>query len=151
VVTGEVPLALTAYAYKVEQLRKSGAPIDWLLIPPGVARFEGAGVTRRAAHPHAAILFFEFMLTDGQDILLERDFFPRAGKRKIAAAGRSCARSRSRQSARCEWEMEQIFPRRRRQPALSMRMRAGSGGAGAASTASATAAFAPDVAACRAR
>ena len=76
VVTGEVPLALTAYAYKAEQLRKSGAPIDWLVIPPAVARFEGAGVTRRAAHPHAAILFFEFMLTDGQDILRDRDFFP---------------------------------------------------------------------------
>ena len=39
-------------------------------------RFEGLGVARRAAHPDAAILFFEFMLTDGQDILLERDFFP---------------------------------------------------------------------------
>src|SRR5262249_6018864 len=76
VVTGEVPLALTAYAYKAEQLRKSGAPIGWFVIPPGVARFEGAGVARRASHPNAAILFFEFMLTDGQDILLARDFFP---------------------------------------------------------------------------
>jgi iron(III) transport system substrate-binding protein len=76
VVSGEVPFALTVYAYKAEQLRKSGAPIDWLVIPPGVGRFEGAGVSRRAPHPHAAILFFEFMLTDGQDILRDRDFFP---------------------------------------------------------------------------
>jgi len=84
VVTGEVPFALSAYAYKVEQLRKSGAPIDWFVIPPGVARFEGAGVARRASHPNAAILFFEFMLTDGQDILLARDFFPaRANARPL--------------------------------------------------------------------
>ena len=84
VVTGEVPLALTAYAYKAEQLRKSGAPIGWFVIPPGVARFEGAGVARRASHPNAAILFFEFMLTDGQDILLARDFFPaRANARSL--------------------------------------------------------------------
>src|SRR5215475_11611108 len=76
VVSGEVPLALSAYAYKAEQLRKNGVPIDWFVIPPGVARFEGAGVARRASHPNAAILFFEFMLTDGQDILLARDFFP---------------------------------------------------------------------------
>ena len=80
VVTEEVPLALTTYAYKVEQLRKSGAPIDWFIIPPGVARFEGAGVARRAPHPHAAILFFEFMLTDAQALLLERDFFPARAK-----------------------------------------------------------------------
>src|SRR5262245_4064481 len=84
VVSGEVPFALTAYAYKAEQLRKSGAPIDWLVIPPGVGRFEGAAVSRRAPHPHAAILFFEFMLTDGQDILSDRDFFPaRANTRSL--------------------------------------------------------------------
>src|SRR5499427_3779196 len=84
VVSGEVPFALTAYAYKAEQLRKSGAPIDWLVIPPSMGRFEGAGVSRRAPHPHAAILFFEFMLTDGQDILRDRDFFPaRANMRSL--------------------------------------------------------------------
>jgi iron(III) transport system substrate-binding protein len=84
VVSGEVPFALTVYAYKAEQLRKSGAPIDWLVIPPGVGRFEGAGVSRRAPHLHAAILFFEFMLTDGQDILRDRDFFPaRANARSL--------------------------------------------------------------------
>src|SRR5262249_51225700 len=50
----EVPFALSAYAYKVEQLRKSGAPIDWFVIPPAVARFEGAAAARRASHPNAA-------------------------------------------------------------------------------------------------
>jgi iron(III) transport system substrate-binding protein len=73
VVLGEVPFALTTYAYRAEQLRKSGAPLDWIVIPPGVARFEGAGVARRAVHPNGAALFFEFMLTDGQDILRARD------------------------------------------------------------------------------
>jgi iron(III) transport system substrate-binding protein len=89
VVSGEVPFALTAYAYKAEQLRKGGAPIDWFVIPPSVARFEGAGVARRASHPNAAILFFEFMLTDGQDILLARDFFPaRANARPLPEGAR---------------------------------------------------------------
>jgi iron(III) transport system substrate-binding protein len=87
VVSGEVPFALTTYAYKAEQLRKSGAPIDWLVIPPGVARFEGAGVARRAAHPHAAMLFFEFMLTDAQDILRDRDFFPARANAKSLPEG----------------------------------------------------------------
>jgi iron(III) transport system substrate-binding protein len=75
VVTGEVPLALTIYTFRAEQLKKSGAPIDWVAIPPTVARFEGAGVARRAPHPHAAILFFEFLLTDAQDLLRNREMF----------------------------------------------------------------------------
>jgi iron(III) transport system substrate-binding protein len=89
VVSGEVPFALTTYAYKVEQLKKGGAPIDWLVIPPGVARFEGVGVTRRSPHPHAAILFFEFMLTDAQELLLNRDFFPSSRKSPPLPAGAS--------------------------------------------------------------
>jgi iron(III) transport system substrate-binding protein len=84
VISGEVPLALTTYQYRIEQLKKSGAPIDWTVIPPAITRFLGTGVARRAPHPHAAILFFDFMLTDGQDILRERDFFPaRANARSL--------------------------------------------------------------------
>jgi iron(III) transport system substrate-binding protein len=87
VVSGEVPLALTTYVYKVEQLKKDGAPIDWLAIPPAVARFEGAGVARRAAHPNAAILFFEFMLNDAQELLRARDFFPARRNARVLPGG----------------------------------------------------------------
>src|SRR5215471_15221836 len=84
VVSGEVPLALTTYAYKAEQLKSSGAPLDWLVIPPGIARFEGAGVARRAPHPNAALLFLAFLVTDAQELLLGRDFFPaRANARSL--------------------------------------------------------------------
>ena len=75
VVSGEVPLALTIYTFRAEQLKKSGAPLDWVAIPPTIARFEGAGVARRAAHPTAAVLFFEFLLTGGQDLLRGREMF----------------------------------------------------------------------------
>jgi ABC-type Fe3+ transport system substrate-binding protein len=82
VVSGEVPLALTTYTFRAEQLKKSGAPVDWLAIPPTIARFEGAAVARRAPHPHAAILFFEFMLTEAQELLRGREMFTarRAGE-----------------------------------------------------------------------
>jgi iron(III) transport system substrate-binding protein len=76
VVSGEVPFTLTAYQYKAEQLKKSGAPIEWYVVPPGIARFLGTGVLRRAPHPHAAILFLDFMLSDAQRLLLDRDFTP---------------------------------------------------------------------------
>jgi ABC-type Fe3+ transport system substrate-binding protein len=83
IVSGEVPFAVTTYAYRTAQLKSSGAPVDWLAIPPTIARFEGAGVARRAAHPNAAILFFEFMLTDAQELLGDRDYFP--ASRKVRA------------------------------------------------------------------
>mgnify|MGYP001281054848 CR=1 FL=1 len=80
VVSGEVPLALTVYHYKVEQLKNNGAPIDWFVIAPAIARFQGVGMARRAPHPHAAVLFFDFMLTDAQELLLKRDYLPASKK-----------------------------------------------------------------------
>lgn len=76
VASGEVPLALTVFSYKAEQLNRAGAPVQPLTMAPAVARVNGVGVARRAPHPHAALLFYDFMLTDGQEILLKRDFWP---------------------------------------------------------------------------
>ena len=87
VVSGEVPFALTTYAYKAEQLRKSGAPIDWLVLSPGVARFEGIGVPRRAARPHAAILFFRLHAHGRAGHLARSRLLSGAGECKVAAGG----------------------------------------------------------------
>jgi iron(III) transport system substrate-binding protein len=75
VASGEVPLALTTYLYKTKQLKDSGAPIEPLFLDPVVARVNGIGVAAKAPHPHAAILFFDYMLSDGQEILAKRQFF----------------------------------------------------------------------------
>ncbi|MGH8623292.1 MAG: ABC transporter substrate-binding protein, partial [Burkholderiales bacterium] len=76
VVAGEIPLALTVYNFRVEQIKAGGAPIEWFIIPPTIARFQGMGLARRAPRPHAAVLYFDFMLTDGQELLLKRGFIP---------------------------------------------------------------------------
>jgi iron(III) transport system substrate-binding protein len=76
VVSGEVPMALTLYNYKTEQLKNAGAPIDWFAIGSAIARPNGVGVARNAPHPYAAVLFYEFMLTDAQPLMLKRDFVP---------------------------------------------------------------------------
>jgi iron(III) transport system substrate-binding protein len=52
-----------------------------------VARFEGAAVARRAPHPNGASLFFEFMLTDAQELLRDRDFFPASRNAKALPSG----------------------------------------------------------------
>ena len=87
ITSGEVPLALTAYAYRAIQLKNSGAPVDWFAIPPTIARFEGVGVARRAPHPYAAILFYDFMLTDAQELLRDREYFPASRKVKPLPEG----------------------------------------------------------------
>ena len=77
VVSGEVPLALTVYNYKAEQLKSQGAPIDWFVIGKAPARANGVGVAARAPHPHAAVLFYDFEIgEEGQRILVKRDFVP---------------------------------------------------------------------------
>src|SRR5713101_7164001 len=77
VVSGEVPLALTVYNYKAEQFKGKGAPIDWFSIGTAIARPNGVGVARRAPHPHAAVLFYDFEIgEEGQKILAQRDFVP---------------------------------------------------------------------------
>ena len=92
VASGEVPFALTTYVYKVDQLKADGAPIDWLALPPAVARVNGIGLAARAPHPYSALLFYDFMLTDGQGILAKREFYPHPRGRSAAPGG---ARPRS--------------------------------------------------------
>ena len=58
-------------------IKGKGAPIDWFSIGTAIARPNGVGVARRAPHPHAAVLFYDFEIgEEGQKILAQRDFVP---------------------------------------------------------------------------
>jgi iron(III) transport system substrate-binding protein len=74
--TGEVALALTLYSYRVEQLKKEGAPVEILYLPPVIGLPTGTGIVRNAPRPHAAALLADFFLTDGQPILADRFNLP---------------------------------------------------------------------------
>jgi len=76
VASGEVPIALTIYYHEVEPLKRAGAPIDELDLAPVLAFTAGAGVAKRAPHPYAAVLFLDFLLSDGQKILAAHDNVP---------------------------------------------------------------------------
>jgi iron(III) transport system substrate-binding protein len=76
VASGEVPLSLTTYLYKVLQLKNDGAPVDWFVLPPEVARSQGIGMALKSPHPNAALLFIDFVLSDGQAIFAKRDIIP---------------------------------------------------------------------------
>jgi iron(III) transport system substrate-binding protein len=73
VAAGEVPLALTVYNYKPEQLRRTGAPIAPLYLSPLIALGYGPAVAACAPHPNAAILFYDFIVGDAQAIWAKRD------------------------------------------------------------------------------
>ena len=76
VISGEVPLALTVYNYMPEQAKKKGAPVDWFALEPAIARSNAVGVARHAPHPNAALLFYEYLLGDGQQSFLSMDYVP---------------------------------------------------------------------------
>jgi iron(III) transport system substrate-binding protein len=70
IAAGEIPVGLTVYNSNAESLKRRGAPIDWVAVEPVVGRPQGIGVARNAPHPHAALLFADFVLSpEGQELL----------------------------------------------------------------------------------
>ena len=77
VISGEVAVALTVYNYMPEQAKKKGAPIDWFALEPAIARSNAVGVARRAPHPNAALLFYEYLLgEEAQQSFVNMDYVP---------------------------------------------------------------------------
>src|SRR5882762_9026294 len=74
VASGEVPLALTVYNYLAEGAKQKGAPVDWFAIEPAVARSNAIGIARRAPHPNAALLFYDYMITQGPPYFVSLDY-----------------------------------------------------------------------------
>jgi iron(III) transport system substrate-binding protein len=74
VASGEVPFALTTYSYMPEGLKKKGAPVDWIALTPTVALFQTVALMKTAPHPYAAMLFYDFLISDGQAVLVEKQW-----------------------------------------------------------------------------
>ena len=69
--------ALNAAFEAKQQVKRRGAPLDWFAIPPVVARANGLALAKHAQHPHAALLYYDFMLgEEAQRMLVERGFMP---------------------------------------------------------------------------
>lgn len=66
VIAGEIPLMMGVYSHDVDRMKAKGAPIDWFVVAPAIVLPSAVAVSRRAPHPHAAALFYDYMLTDGQ-------------------------------------------------------------------------------------
>jgi len=77
VASGEIPLAANIYNHNAERVAVRGAPIRWKALSPTFGRPNAIGLARQAAHPHAALLFADFLLSgEGQAILKEHNRVP---------------------------------------------------------------------------
>ncbi|MEN3364722.1 MAG: iron(III) transport system substrate-binding protein [Burkholderiales bacterium] len=74
VVSGEVPMGLTVYSYMIDQAKQKGAPVEWFAIDPVIGRSNGIGVSRNPRNPNAALLFYEYMLSDAQPLMVKMNY-----------------------------------------------------------------------------
>jgi iron(III) transport system substrate-binding protein len=113
VASGDVPLGLTVYSYMVDQAKKKGAPIDWFAIEPLVGRANGIGVARRAPHPHAALLFYDYMISEAQPLIVQMNYLSPvkslyAGPRAAKVVFIDPAGDRA-EAQRCESEFNELL------------------------------------------
>src|SRR5207302_8014722 len=74
---GEIPIALTVYNQAVDKLKEKGAPIAWKALQPAYGRADGIALTKSAQHPHAALLFADFVLSpEGQRFIKQASRVP---------------------------------------------------------------------------
>ena len=67
---GEFPLVLNTYLHNVEDIKRKGAPVDWIVQDPVFTKFQPLGIGSKAQHPNAAKLFTDFMLSEeGQKVI----------------------------------------------------------------------------------
>jgi iron(III) transport system substrate-binding protein len=76
VISGDVPLALTVYNYMPEQAKRKGAPIDWFVLEPAIARANAVGIARNAPHPAEARLFYDYLLGEAQPYFVSMNYVP---------------------------------------------------------------------------
>lgn len=83
IAAGEIQVGLTVYNSHAEALKKKGAPIDWVPVEPVVALPQAIAVARQAPHPHAALLFADFVLSpEGQELFAKLGRVPASLKVK---------------------------------------------------------------------
>jgi iron(III) transport system substrate-binding protein len=83
VIAGDVPMAIAMYSYMPLAAKRKGAPIDWFSMDPTIGRANGMGIALHAPHPHAALLFLDYLLSpDAQNIMVDLDYVPTNSKVK---------------------------------------------------------------------
>src|SRR5262249_7969306 len=72
VASGEVPLSPTIFDADVTVAKQKGAPIEWRPLDPVVTTVGYSGLSSKAPHPHAALLFLDYVHSkEGQQLMMK--------------------------------------------------------------------------------
>jgi iron(III) transport system substrate-binding protein len=72
VASGEVPLSPTIFDANVTLAKKKGAPVEWRPLEPVVTTVGSVALLSKAANPHSALLFIDFLLSrEGQQLIMK--------------------------------------------------------------------------------
>lgn len=71
---GEFPVIIYSDVARTEELKRKGAPVEWVRAEPHITVLVSAAITREARHPAAARLFMNYLAADeGQKEVLSMD------------------------------------------------------------------------------
>src|SRR5262245_23073975 len=77
VIAGEYPMAIQIFNHHAYISKTAGAPVEWQPLEPVTATNNAVGVAKNAPHPHAAMLFLDFMLSrKGQRVFQAANYLP---------------------------------------------------------------------------
>ena len=83
VAAGELAVCLTVYSGNADSIKAKGGPIDWVAVEPLVGRPQALALAKNAPHPHAALLFADFILSaEGQKLLADMGRVPSSRTQK---------------------------------------------------------------------
>src|SRR4051812_49086240 len=81
--SGELTVGIGTYYNSANAAKANGQAIDWIAMDPIVARPQGLGLALNAPHPHGALLFADFVLSqEGQELIKARGQIPSSRKVK---------------------------------------------------------------------
>lgn len=71
---GEYSLSPILYGYRVAQMMNEGAPVDFTMIDPVITKPRMSALAKQAPHPHAAILFLDWIIGQEAQTIIAQEF-----------------------------------------------------------------------------
>ena len=76
-IAGEYPLALHIFNHHAFISKSAGAPVDWIPHEPVTATIQTIALAKNSPHPHAAMLFMDFVMSEkGQKVFQQSNYLP---------------------------------------------------------------------------
>jgi len=76
-IAGEFPISLYIFNHHTVISANQGAPSDWIPLEPVPATLNAFALPKNAPHPHASMLFLDFIFSeDGQRVIQEAEYLP---------------------------------------------------------------------------